>query len=344
MRTYKELVQVLENYNDNHIQTEMMSHKAIFVTGGPGSGKDIILREAFSNISLIEHNFTQILSILGDKQNISKKSNDLRKESIRNRQSIIINGSATDLTNISYIKEELEELGYDTMMVFVSTTNEFSIERNSSLVRMVSESIRCEKWLNSQKNLDVFYEMFDNFILFENTEEFKLVETGIIKVIQHTDKFLNEAAVELNIPKSVSKFTKPNGKPNNLLFDNNIKPELKIFPVPKIKNFDKDKESSKKLSTTSSTGTIKTPGVGPEYDTRGSGTVYPMSGLGNVSYSEQKNFKNFRNAFKEDIQDNDNEMGISGGCTGASNKEPLITPMDKFGTSGLSVKIKKKKV
>ena len=39
---------------------------------------------------------------------------------------------------------------------------------------------------------------------------------------------------------------------------------------------------------------IKTPGVGPELETRGSGTVYPMSGLGNVSYSEEREIKHTR--------------------------------------------------
>ena len=68
-----------------------------------------------------------------------------------------------------------------------------------------------------------------------------------------------------------------------------------------------------------------------------------MSGMGNPTYSEQKDFKNFRNKFKEDINDNENEMGVSGGCGGASNKEPLVTPMDRFGTSGITIKKKKVK-
>ena len=220
MRTYKELVQVLEKFSDSNIQTELAPPKAVFVVGGPGSGKDIILREAFSNTTLVEHNFTQILSILNDNQNTIVKSKDLRKESIRTKQSIIINGSATELDMISYIKESLEHIGYDTMMVFVSTTNEFSSNRNSSLAKMVNESVRCEKWLSSQKNLDSFFDMFDNFIQFENSEDFGYVEAGVSNVIEHTNNFFNESINVLNIPKSVSKFTKPNGKPNNLLFDN----------------------------------------------------------------------------------------------------------------------------
>lgn len=284
------------------------SHKAIFVVGGPGSGKDLIIREAIAESKIVEHNYTQILSILGDKQNLSNKSKNLRMESVRNRQPIIINGSATDLDTISYIKEELEELGYETMMVFVETTNEFSQQRNSTLKRMVAESVRHDKWMNSLKNVDVFYEMFDNYITFNNSENLDLIEEGIDDVYKTSTSFL-----EQSIAKSVSKL---------------------ILPKSKKLLFDTDKYPGKR---------IRTPGVGPELELRGSGTVYPMSGMGNPTYSEQKDFKNFRNKFKEDVNDNENEMGVSGGCGGASNKEPLVTPMDRFGTSGITIKKKKVK-
>ena len=86
-----------------------------------------------------------------------------------------------------------------------------------------------------------------------------------------------------------------------------------------------------------------TDGVGQEFDTRQQGTVYPMSGLGDVTYREEKNFKSFRNTLREAIDDpGANDMGVGGVLGGASNKEPLVTPMDKFGQSGITVKKKKK--
>lgn len=292
------------------------SYKAIFVTGGPGSGKDLIIREAIAESKIVEHNYTQILNILGDKQKLSIKSNNLRMESIRTHQPIIINGSATDLDTIAYIKEELEELGYETMMVFVETSNEFSQQRNSTLKRMVAESVRYDKWNTSLTNVDAFYEMFDNYISFHNSDVVEHIEEGVDDVYKHTTMFL-----EQSIAKSVSKPIL--NKSKKLLFDDD-----KLTPI------------------SSPARRIKTPGVGPELETRGSGTVYPMSGLGNVSYSEEREIKHTRlksfKSFKEDINDNDNEMGISGGCGGASNKEPLVTPMDKFGTSGITINKKKK--
>ena len=37
-------------------------------------------------------------------------------------------------------------------------------------------------------------------------------------------------------------------------------------------------------------------------------------------------------------------MGVSGGMTGATNKEPLVTPADKFNLSGITVKKSKRKL
>ena len=38
------------------------------------------------------------------------------------------------------------------------------------------------------------------------------------------------------------------------------------------------------------------------------------------------------------------DMGVGGTLGGASNKEPMQTPMDKFGLSGITIKKKKKNV
>ena len=127
--------------------------KAVFVTGGPNSGKDVVIREAIAESKAVELNSVQAFGYLADKVTLAEKSSDLRKEAIRNRSPLIINGPADDSDRILYIKEELEELGYITMMVFVETSNESSQERNTKLSRMMVESIRHDKWVKSQENL-----------------------------------------------------------------------------------------------------------------------------------------------------------------------------------------------
>jgi len=165
--------------------------RAIFVTGGPGSGKDIIIREAIAESRIVELNFVQAQEYLADKQKLSEQSKDFRREGIRNRGPLIINGPADDKTRLSYIKEELEELGYETMMVFVNTTNEVSKERNSLLSRMMVESIRQDKWSKSQRNTKYFTESFNAFIEFDNTGDLDSKEEDIGEVYESTKIFLD---------------------------------------------------------------------------------------------------------------------------------------------------------
>jgi hypothetical protein len=69
-------------------------------------------------------------------------------------------------------------------------------------------------------------------------------------------------------------------------------------------------------------------GISQEFDTRQQGTVYPMSGLGDVTYREQVDFKRFRESFNDP---SDSEMGVAGVLGGSTNKEPMENPNDKMG-------------
>lgn len=368
--------------------------KAIFVTGGPGSGKDVIIREAIAEGRIVELNFVQAKDYLLDKQKLSEKSNDFRREALRARGPLIINGPADDSERIAYIKEELEELGYGTMMVFVSTTNEVSKERNSLLSRMMVESIRHDKWLKSQKNTKYFTEAFDKFITFDNTGNIDSKEEDIHNVYVFTKNFLDSKVInetaedwlnrnitlkeEKNV-QSTNRFLKNKAnRGRKPLHDNNApiiqfqrklgkiddvrdgdiasnssyifrtyeaqEPKVEVQPEPKETNFQKDKEKiNKRKWINQASGAIRSQGIGAEFDTRQQGTVYPMSGLGNVTYNEQKDFKKFKQ-FVEAIDDpGAYDMGVSGGEYGATNKEPLVTPLQKFGAAGITIKKKKKK-
>jgi cytidyltransferase-like protein len=405
--------------------------KAIFLTGGPGSGKDIIIREAIAESNICELNFIQVKECLYDKQRLSERTNNYRRESIRNRGPLIINGPADDFKSISYIKEELEELGYETMMIFVATTNETSKERNSFLTRMMTESIRQDKWTNSHNNIQNFNETFDTFITFDNTGCVNSKEEDINYVYQHTNAFIdsitvNETSENWFIRNSKLIEERKNAKLNKkliqqgnrkvdaqakvcghkVLADNNCpycqisrkagsadsvkdgdvasngtytfrtyseqsQPTVKVNASPKEPNFQKDKDKKvKRGNTSSSSSRVGEPsGVGSTYDSRGTGGLTGGAGLGGIHsesqdysnasptttamprgvtpnplsgvFEKKKAFKKFRNEAIDDPGAND--MGVGGVLGGASNKEPLVTPMDKFGMSGITIKKKKDK-
>jgi len=425
--------------------------KAFFICGGPGSGKDIIIRECFGE-NITEINSTVALNILNDKHNFSERSSDLRKESIRNRKPLLINSSIQDEYSIYAIKEELEELGYETMMIFVNTTNESSKERNSKLERMLSESVRFERWQNTQKCLDNFKNQFDALFEYDNSlnlndasyvqkvkkeEEISSIYEMInvfldvpIKnknaehwLIRNTDfrkdslfeNYLNKKLKENNnehYQKNSStlsektctscggKTTRTGWLPESSrrkggkvrVFDNicpscqvrakegraddvrdgdiasNTKytfrtyhegastKEEKVLPTktqyniePKETRFqqDADKQRAKKQKTQQIGQPGKymsVDGVSSTYDTRGSGTVYPMSGLGQVTYREQKENKYSKSfkKFREAIDSPSVEMGVTGGEYGPSNKEPMQTQADVV-LNKVSNKVKLKK-
>ena len=209
--------------------------KAIFVTGGPGSGKDVIIREAIAEGRIVELNLVQAQDYLGDKQKLSEKTNDFRREGIRNRGPLIINGPADDKDRINYIKEELEELGYQTMMVFVNTTDEVSKERNSLLSRMMVESIRQDKWSKSQRNTKYFTEAFKSFVVFDNTGSILEKEHDIHNIYESTTDFLDS-----NVLNETSKdWLNRNNRLNiNSLFkeDKNVKTYNRFLQKTRINN------------------------------------------------------------------------------------------------------------
>jgi len=385
--------------------------KAIFITGGPGSGKDIVIREGIAETRIVELNASQAFEYLMDKKKLSEQSKDFRREAIRNRGPLIINCSADNLDPVAQIKEELEELGYNTMMVYVDTTDSVSKQRNQGLKRMVSEDVRKDKWAKSQQNKVEYYKMFEDFNLFvNNNSTTDVIEESITDVYDHAKDFLdrdytNEIATDwlirngkMNIDEAFSSMFEDVSrcKHGKLLVDNNCtfcqmqrkagkiddvrdgdvksnsdyvfktyedsSPTLKVSPEPKIPSFRKDKETDKSKKPkwfNLPSGAIKASGMGREFDSRQQGTVYPMSGMGDVTYREGveykykneglaekplKSFNSFRNIVGEAIDDpGANDMGVGGTEGGATNKEPMQSYKDQGRNVGITIKKNKKR-
>lgn len=159
--------------------------KAVFLAGGPGSGKDFILKKTLEGHGLIEINSDNALEYLMDKYNLDKKMPDSEEQqrnalrsraksvtelkerlAIHGRNGLIINGTGDDPAKIARIKARLEGLGYDTKLLLVNTKNEVSkqrnIERGERGGRTVPENIRLEKWTAVQDAKDSLKDLFGN--------------------------------------------------------------------------------------------------------------------------------------------------------------------------------------
>ena len=199
--------------------------KAVFLAGGPGSGKDFVLKKTLDGHGLTEINSDKALEFLMDKKGLSKKipeaektaREEVRKKAksmtelrqrtaIDGRNGLIINGTADDPEKILTIKQHLEDMGYSTAMVFVNTSNEISKQRNIARGerggRTVPEAIRKDKWEKSQIARPEFEQAFgDNFHVFDNSEDLTKDSDLDPAVRKKKDKELNK------IWKTIHKFS-----------------------------------------------------------------------------------------------------------------------------------------
>ena len=230
-----------------HEDTSRGLFKAIFVTGGPGSGKDIIIKEGIPEARAVEMDLSQASNILNDKKALSEQSRDIRREAVRNRLPLIVNGTADKMEEILSIKESLEDIGYETMMVYVDTTNEISQQRNSTLKRMIAEEVRLEKWKKAQVSKALFFNVFEDFNLFKNNDDKENLEEYITDVYEHTNEFLNDKTLndiseswmvqhgKMDISRRIHNiFEKATKKKEDVIFDRRKKNIRAIDPEKKL--------------------------------------------------------------------------------------------------------------
>jgi hypothetical protein len=179
--------------------------KAVFLSGGPGSGKDYVLDNTLTGHGLIEINSDKALEFLMDKNNLDKKmpeteadartlvrgkAKDMtelkQKLALLGRNGIIINGTGDDPAKYAKIKKNLEEIGYETSMVAVVTQDEVSaqrnIERGQRGGRTVPENIRKEKWDAVNNSRPEMAKLFGNsYVEFDNSEDLRTAAPEVVK-------------------------------------------------------------------------------------------------------------------------------------------------------------------
>lgn len=189
---YDEIIK--EGVYDPHI------FKAIFTAGAPGSGKSTISGKllAGTGLKVLDiDKWWEYFNLL--KQDKSKTYDDYwsyiqaqRKNYLMGRLGLIIDGTAKDIARIEEIRMLLENLGYDTAMIFVNTSLETSIQRVEARAketgRVVPRDRVVDTWKATQANLGHLQQIFSgNFFIVDNNTEPKDLRK-IEKWIRH---FLN---------------------------------------------------------------------------------------------------------------------------------------------------------
>lgn len=165
---------ILEGVNDPAI------FKAVFLAGGPGSGKSFIVGktaltalgfrlinsdnafEAALAKANIESTPENIFSALGQEirdQAVALTSKKLEL-SIDGRLGLVIDGTGRDYVKIENQAKRLRELGYEVAMIFVNTDLDTALERNRKRARSLPDPAVEKMWKDVQKNLGKFQNFF----------------------------------------------------------------------------------------------------------------------------------------------------------------------------------------
>ena len=185
--------------------------KAVFLAGGPGSGKTYIAKGLFGIPDKVNVSQTGMKMVNSDKElkyllnkfgfgtdldslpdevfaNLTNPSDpkysglrsfakDLtgqrRKLYQNGRLGMIIDGTGDEFNKISMEKKELEAVGYDCYMVFVNTSLDVALERNEKRDRILPEKIVKDSHKAVTQNIGGYQGLFggSNFMIVDNNKD-----------------------------------------------------------------------------------------------------------------------------------------------------------------------------
>jgi predicted kinase len=170
--------------------------KAIFLAGPAGSGKTFtsaqiipktltvinvddtyeeLLKAAGLGMKIADFNqdqLSQAAKLMGQAQKATKEK---YAELSGAKKDIIIDGTGAASKPLLKKKQELEALGYDTMMVMIWVSPYTSLERNASRDRALAPAIVVKTWAGVNGNIDNYKQAFgDKFVLINNDPNGKL--------------------------------------------------------------------------------------------------------------------------------------------------------------------------
>ena len=166
--------------------------KAVFLAGGPGSGKSFIAGktgltsmgykvvnsddafEAGMRKAGMEMNPDNIFSPKGQEiRGKAKRITGTKQERyIKGRLGLVVGGTGKDPEKIATQAQAVKDLGYDVAMIFVNTDLDTALNRNRNRERSLPDAEVEKYWKAVQRNVGKFQRMFgkENFLVVDNSE------------------------------------------------------------------------------------------------------------------------------------------------------------------------------
>ena len=179
--------------------------KAVFMAGGPGSGKSHIAGKTTGGLGLKIINSDTAFERYLEKEGLSLKMPDSETEkrdverarakkvtasrkfhAVKGRLGILIDGTGHKYDKVADQATMLQQIGYETSMVFVNTSLEVALTRNANRPRSVKPTIEKKSWQDVQNNMGKFQQFFGpkNFFIVDNNgveEDMLEISTKLIK-------------------------------------------------------------------------------------------------------------------------------------------------------------------
>jgi cytidylate kinase len=186
----------------------------VFLAGGPGSGKSFVANNLLGGTGLRTVNSDDVYEYMMQKQGLDLDPNTIASpqgQEIRNnaktltdnrlhtylkgRIGLVIDGTGKDVAKYQKQFEKLGALGYDSMMIFVNTSEDVAQQRNSERKRSIPANMVTKMWNTVQNNLMKFQQVFgaSRFHIIDNSGGLEDLDRkdNFDKVYNETQRFLN---------------------------------------------------------------------------------------------------------------------------------------------------------
>lgn len=186
--------------------------KAVFLAGGPGSGKSFIVGKtaltalgfrvinsdpAFESQLKKASLTTSPEDIFSPKgQAVRAKAKELTKKqmalAVNGRLGLVIDGTGKDYEKISRQATQLREIGYDVAMIFVNTDLETAVARDQKRARTLGKAEVTKMWSDVQKNIGKFQNMFGRYMYIVDNSEGANFEGASMSVYKRISQWAKE--------------------------------------------------------------------------------------------------------------------------------------------------------
>ena len=171
--------------------------KAVFFSGGPGSGKSTVvdklslkalglklvntdrafengLKKAGLTLDLRGADFSVVDPIRAKAKKLTVKNMDAY---IEGRLGMIFDTTSANLTKVKAYKTMLDKIGYESKMIFVNASLQNAIARNNARPRKLPHNIVQKDWEKAQENAKNLKKIFGkDFVEVKNDDDFATLE------------------------------------------------------------------------------------------------------------------------------------------------------------------------